>query len=158
VSKTGAVVGLAGIVALVGATVVATSRRDALTVGPARNVPPPAERVRVEVLNAGGVSGRARAATLELRNFGFDVVHYGNADRFDRDSSAVVDRVGRPDLATAVADALGIRRVSSEADPNLFVDVTVFLGKDWTGSALVMIAEDSVPVREPWDPRGWIGR
>ena len=157
-SRAAAIIGLVGALALVGASVLATSRRDLVTAGPVRNVTLPAERVRVEVLNAGGVSGRARAATRELREFGFDVVHYGNADRFDRDSSAVVDRVGRPDLARAVAEALRIRTVTSEPDPNLFVDVTVFLGREWTGWASATVAEDSVPVREPWDPRAWIGR
>jgi predicted NBD/HSP70 family sugar kinase len=37
----------------------------------------------------------------------------------------VIDRVGRPDLAEAVANALGIPNVLTQPDPNLFVDVTV---------------------------------
>ena len=117
----------------------------------------PTERVRVEVLNAGGVSGLAREATLRLRDVGFDVVHFGNARAFDRDSSAVIDRVGRPDLAEAVANALGIRNVLTEPDPNLFVDVTVLLGRTWSGPAGASESRQP-PQRAPWDPRGWLGR
>ena len=48
-------------------------------------------RVTVEVLNAGGVSGMARAATVALRSAGFDVVSFGNASSFDQVESVVVD-------------------------------------------------------------------
>lgn len=116
----------------------------------------PAERVRVEVLNAGGVSGVARDATVHLRDAGFDVVHFGNARAFDREGSVVIDRVGRPDLAEAVAKALGIGNVLTEPDPNLFVDVSVMLGRTWQG--LDLSALGAPPVRAPWDPRGWLGR
>ena len=37
-------------------------------------------RVRVEVLNAGGEDGMARLATEHLRDQGFDVVFFGNAE------------------------------------------------------------------------------
>ena len=59
------------------------------------------------------------------------MVSYGNAASFDRDSSAVLDRVGRPEWARDVATALGIRSVESEQDTNLYVDVSVVLGRDW---------------------------
>jgi len=155
-SRLGVFVGLLGIIAVTAAALYATSKADVVTTGAIRNVAPPTERVRVEVLNAGGVPGLARAATLELRDIGFDVVHFGNAGSFDRDSSTVVDRVGRPELARAVADALGMDRVVSEPDPNLFVDVTVLLGREWSDPGPP--AEDTLTAREPWDPRGWIGR
>lgn len=118
----------------------------------------PGERVRVEVLNAGGVSGQARAATGRLRAVGFDVVQWGNARSFDRDSSVVIDRVERVDLARAVANALGIGNVLSEPDPNLFVDVTVLLGREWSAKALEGVQSEATPRRAPWDPRGWLGR
>jgi hypothetical protein len=115
------------------------------------------ERVRVEVLNAGGVPGMAAAATEELRQAGFDVVHFGNAGAFDADRpSAVIDRVGRTDFARAVAASLGIDNVLSEPDPNLFVDVTVVVGGAWTPeiAAGAVEAEDDLP---RWDPRSWFG-
>jgi hypothetical protein len=117
----------------------------------------PRERVRVEVLNAAGVAGLAREVTNVLRDDGFDVVQMGNAGSFDRDTTLVIDRVGREDLAEGVANALGIRNVLSEPDPNLFVDVTVLLGRDWAERAAGDPA-GGPPDRAPWDPRGWLGR
>ena len=92
----------------------------------------PEGRVRVEVLNAGGVGGLARDATDYLRDEGFDVVYFGNADAFGRDSTLVFDRVNRLETARAVADALGIDNVVSEPDSNRYVDVSVWLGSTWT--------------------------
>ena len=88
--------------------------------------------VRVEVLNGGGLAGVAREATTALRDLGYDVVYYGNAGTFSEDLSVVMDRVGRVEAARLVADALGIRQVVSEPDSNLYVDVTVRLGPDWS--------------------------
>ena len=89
-------------------------------------------RIRVEVLNGSGVPGVARDATRILRDSGFDVVWYGNAETYSDDSSVVMDRVGALETATLVADALGIPRVRSEPDSTLFLEVTVRLGPDWT--------------------------
>ena len=114
------------------------------------------ERVRVEVYNGGGVSGMAREATRVLRENGFDVVKYGNAASFDPDrASEVVDRVGRDDMARAVAATLGIDNVGSDPDPNLYVDVTVVVGREWEAPA-----EDAPPAGVEgrfswWDPREW---
>jgi hypothetical protein len=104
------------------------------------------------------LAGQARAATVRLRDLGFDVVSFGNAGSFDRESSSVVDRVGRPELARAVARVLGVEQVVSDVDPNLFVDVSVFLGQDWQGGEGAADGEGPPPDRELWDPRGWIGR
>lgn len=97
----------------------------------------PAERVRVQVLNASSVPGLAARGRSHLRERGFDVVEIGNATGFAPDSSLVLDRVGRMELARAVADAAAIPRVYARPDSNLFVDVTVILGRDW--------APDSIP-------------
>lgn len=114
-------------------------------------------RVRVDIENAGGVTGMARAATDLLRPAGFDVVKYGNASSFDPDlQTAVIDRVGRNDQAQAVAKVLGIDNVLSEPDPNLYVDVTVVLGRAWDLDVL----SSQIEVPGPWswwDPRGWFG-
>ena len=92
---------------------------------------PARDRVTVDVRNAGGVTGMARAATDRLRGAGFDVVGIGNAGQFGLESSVVIDRVGKLETAAAVAEALGIDSVTSDPDPNLFVDVTVRLGSEW---------------------------
>ncbi len=92
----------------------------------------PTERVRVQVLNATPTHGLARRATDVLRDRGFDVVETGNAPRgTSPESSVVLDRVGRVEIARQVADALGIQRVESNRDTNLILDVTVILGRDW---------------------------
>ncbi len=117
----------------------------------------PGERVRVEVLNAGGMTGMASDATDRLRDVGFDVVQWGNARSFDQDSTVVIDRVGRMDLAQGVANAMGIHNVRSEPDSNLYVDVTVLLGRDWSGTAGEVGPARTAPARAPWDPRGWLG-
>lgn len=92
---------------------------------------PGTDRVTVEVRNAGGIAGMARAATDHLRSAGFDVVTLGNAASFDQEGSVVIDRIGEFNRAVAVAGALGIDSMRSEPDPGLYVDVTVRLGSDW---------------------------
>jgi len=87
-------------------------------------------RGRVEVLNATTRSGLAADATDRLRDAGFDVVHFGNAETVP-DSSAVVDRIGDADIARAVADELGIDRIRTNVDSTLYLDVTVILGVDF---------------------------
>jgi hypothetical protein len=115
-------------------------------------------RVRIEVLNGGGVNGMARAATEVLRDSGFDVVSFGNAAAFDPSRpSAVVDRVGRTDMALAVAKALGIDSVQTDPDPNLYVDVSVVLGQEWM-APVATTADEAPEPRAPWDPRSWLDR
>ena len=110
----------------------------------------PGERVRVEVLNGGGILGRALEARNRLRNRGFDVVYYGNQRPFERDSSVVIDRIGRPDLAEAVASVLGIQTVRTELEANLLLDVSVVLGREWVPQAG---AEPASPAPAWWDLR-----
>ncbi len=101
---------------------------------PASSVPAPAGRVRVEVLNASGRPGLAREGTRILRDRGFDVVSFGNAEGFSPDTSLVLDRAGRIETARQVADAVGIRRVQARPDANLYLDATVVLGRDWNAA------------------------
>ncbi len=119
----------------------------------------PEGRIRVEVLNAGGVSGMARDATRRLRSVGFDVVGFRNAGEFDPERpSVVIDRVGRTDVAQAVADALGIDNVQSEPGPNLYVDVSVLVGSEWRRPDTAAEIGGDGAERVWWDPRGWLGR
>lgn len=106
--------------------------------GPVR----PRERIRVEVLNAAGVPGLARAATQRLRDAGLDVVYYGNASTFGRDSSVVLVRLDDRAAARRVGEAAGIDRIRAERDTTLYVDVTVVLGRDW--AARQGLAADSL--------------
>lgn len=93
---------------------------------------PPADPVRVEVLNASGRAGLARDVMRALRDEGFDVVSIGNAPAgTDPARSRVVDRVGKPERARAVADALSVDSVLSQPDTTLYLDATVLIGRDW---------------------------
>jgi hypothetical protein len=107
---------------------------------------------RVEVLNASGRAGLARAATRRLRDEGFDVVYFGNASGFDGDSSVVLARTSADSVARAAARGLGIRSVRAAPDETLLLDATVVIGRDWA-------AADSVAA-EPADARWWqrVGR
>jgi len=98
-------------------------------------VEPPAtwDRIRVEVLNGAGVPGLAARARDHLRAEGFDVVYYGNAPSFDRETTVVLARTEPAGAARAVAGRLGVTRVEVAPDSARFVDVTVLLGSDWPG-------------------------
>lgn len=109
-------------------------------------------RVRVEVLNGAGVDGLARQVTDRLRDRGFDVVYYGNAERFGYDTSVALARVDSLEPARRVAEALGLRRVRHEPDRDLYLDVTVILGTDLTRivEGLDSVQASSTPVRPGW--------
>ena len=111
-------------------------------------------RVRVEVLNAGGREDMARLATDHLRDRGFDVVYFGNADTFGQDSTLVLDRAGRPRAAVAVGEALGTHWVESQPDANLYLDVTVLLGSGWVPD--VSGEEDETGEVPWWDVRRFL--
>jgi hypothetical protein len=131
---------LAAVLLLVGAFVISFARglrwsgrsADASPAGNTAVTAAPFEepRGRVDVRNATATSGLAADVTDRLRAAGFDVVHYGNADTVP-DSSAVIDRIGNPDIARAVADALGINRIRTAVDSTLYLDATVILGIDF---------------------------
>jgi hypothetical protein len=127
---------------LLGSLVVGMTRRSA-----EEGVARPADiefaerRIQVEVLNATAIPRLAQRGTDRLRNQGFDVVHFGNASGYHADSSLVLDRVGDPEAAGAVARAIGVSRVRSEPDSTLFLAVTVILGTDWEG------VEEATPAR-----------
>lgn len=152
-----AVLGVIGLAALFALAVRFAADGGASAADPGPAFAPPTERVRVEILNGGGIDGAARAATSRLREIGFDVVHFGNAGSFDRDSSVVIDRVGRIELARSVADALGIPDVLSRPDSNLYLEVSVLLGRDWSEAPLPAGGEDP-DAGARVDPRRWFGR
>ncbi|MFN2566212.1 MAG: LytR C-terminal domain-containing protein [Gemmatimonadaceae bacterium] len=96
-----------------------------------RAVAPHGVRIRVQVLNATPTRGLARRATVFLRDRGFDVVDVATAPHA-RDSTLVLDRSGHPSWAELVARALGGARVESRPDSSRYLDVTVFVARDWT--------------------------
>jgi hypothetical protein len=90
----------------------------------------PAERVRVQVLNATRIRGLGRRAMLYLRDQGFDVVELGTIST-TRDETLVLDRSGRSEWAKRVAAALDGASVEERPDSSRYLDVTVLIGRSW---------------------------
>lgn len=111
--------------------------------------PPPGnrDRIRVEVLNAGGRSGMALQATDFLRTQGIDVVSWGNAAAFSEDPSEIIDRVGDGPLTQWLSEALGIDSVSSQPDSSRLVEATVRLGPEWAVPEPQIV---ETPAQKPW--------
>lgn len=112
-------------------------------------------RIRVEVRNGSGVAGAAGRTTEFLRDRGFDVVDFGNADRFDHERTVVLDRVGDPHKAREVATALRGVPIRSDPDSSLFLDVTVMIGEDFE-SVVSRAEEEGEPEAGGW--RRWLDR
>lgn len=87
-------------------------------------------RIRVEVRNGSGIPGAAGRMTAFLRDAGFDVVDFGNADGFDEERTTVIDRIGDPAPAREVAAVLRGVPIRTEPDSSLYLDVTVMVGTD----------------------------
>ncbi len=89
--------------------------------------------VQVEVLNGCGKNGIADKFTELLRKNKFDVVNTGNYRSFDVNYSIVIDRTGKMQNATKLADLLNIDRknVIQQINKNYFLDVTLIIGKDY---------------------------
>lgn len=84
----------------------------------------------VEVLNASGRDGDARAGTRLLRRAGIDVVYFGNADQM-LDSTRIIVRRGDARVGERVRDVLRVGRVESAPDSGRLLDVSVLLGVDF---------------------------
>ncbi len=108
----------------------------------------PRPRIRVEVRNGSGLPGAAERMTELLRRRGFDVVDFGNADRFDHERTHVLDRIGNRAYAREVAAVLQGVPIESAPDSSLYLDVTVMIGRD-----LDEIMERAVP--EEAGDSGW---
>ena len=116
--------------------------------------PPPVERarIRVQVRNGSGIPGAAAEVTEFLRDAGFDVVDFGNAEEFDEPRTVVIDRVGAPDRAREVAAALRGVPIRSAVDTTLYLDVTVLVGRD----APDLLSGGDAEEDGGW--RAWLGR
>ena len=92
--------------------------------------PPQNQHVRVRVVNASGVNGLARRATLYLREFGYDVVDFSSSSAGGA-STRIVVHTGHRDWGERRQRALGVGTVGADADSSRYVDLTVFIGRDW---------------------------
>jgi len=89
--------------------------------------------IQVEVRNGAGIDHLAARATEYLRDRGFDVVEVGNYESFQQEQSVVIDRVGDPEAARKVAEALGLPpgRVRQEVRRQYYLDASVIIGDDY---------------------------
>ncbi len=95
-------------------------------------IPGEGERITVEVLNATGVDGLARATTRQLRRAGIDVVYFGTASSDTLEQTYIAVRRGDTTAAVRIRAALGVGRIVVEPDSRLLLDASVFLGRDIT--------------------------
>ncbi len=92
-----------------------------------------ARRIQVEVLNGCGENGLAEKITNYLRGHNVDVVSRGNYEHFNVPKTTVLDRVGKTERSDRLASLLGLSKnyVQVERDPNLQLDATIVIGKDY---------------------------
>ena len=100
----------------------------------ARNLDALEDRIEVEVLNGCGIPGVAEQFTDYLRDRGYDVVRFTNAQRYDYPRTLVVNRGTEFTQARLVAQSLGVESnaVENMPDPSLQLDVTIVLGQDYS--------------------------
>jgi LCP family protein required for cell wall assembly len=97
---------------------------------------PIGDQVNIEILNGSGNPGQAQSLRNYFLEYGFNVVHYGNALRNDYQNTMVIDRIGRPSLAKQIADIINCREVYTRIDKTLLVDVTIIIGNDFEGKVV----------------------
>ncbi len=85
----------------------------------------------VLVLNGCGASGVGERTARALRELGYDVVDYRNADRFDYDETFVVDRTGDFDSAVRLARRLDLVQVIQQIPRTPLVDLVLVVGSDY---------------------------
>jgi hypothetical protein len=91
-------------------------------------------RIRVRVLNVSGVPGLARRATNHLREYGFDVVDFGSGRRDGETRTRISNHTSHADWPLRVQRALGVGVIATDPDTSRYVDLTVYLGRDWRPS------------------------
>ena len=88
--------------------------------------------IQLEVLNGTTEPKAAQRLREALRAGGFDVVDMGNYKASNVEHTTVIGRTADQSAAISVASYLGVdkSRVLSQPDKNLFLDVSVIVGKD----------------------------
>jgi len=94
---------------------------------------PIGNEINIEILNGSTNPGQAQSLRNYFVEYGFNIVHYGNAPRNDYEKTLVVDRIGRPSLAKRLADIINCQEVHTRIDKTLMVDVTIIIGNDFEG-------------------------
>ena len=94
--------------------------------------PPPSREVESVVLvqNGCGTEDIGLRTTRYLRDRGFDVVDFKNADSFDYEETIVVDRAGDMGAALEVARMLRIPNVIQQIPETPLEDIIIIVGAD----------------------------
>lgn len=87
-------------------------------------------RIRVEVRNGSGEPRAAESMTSFLRDHGFDVVDYGNAETFDHERTEIHVHGANPAVAREVAAVLSGVPIRDAEIVSPYLDVTVIVGAD----------------------------
>jgi len=87
-------------------------------------------RIRVEVRNGSGQPRAAESMTSFLRDQGFDVVDYGNAETFDHERTEILVHGADPRVAREVAAVLSGVPIRDAKVVSPYLDVTVIVGAD----------------------------
>ncbi len=89
----------------------------------------------VEILNGTDVPGLARRTANLFQSFGYGVRTIANADHNQHVVTRVIDRRGRPELASEVVELMGCSsdRIATEIATDAAADITIVLGGDFNG-------------------------
>ena len=98
----------------------------------------------VEILNGTTVTGLAGRTAELFRDFGYDVISVGNADRNDHERTLIIDRSGHHEMARAFGDLIRSRNIRFESpheahyenDAGFIMhrsDFILILGRDFNG-------------------------
>ena len=105
--------------------------------------------ITVEVLNGTAVNGLAGRTAEMLRNFGFDIISIGNADRNSYEKTLIIQRTTDETMVKSFSDVIrcdNIRKeITPEAKENEAViqdteykaDITVLIGRDFNGRYVI---------------------
>jgi len=102
-----------------------------------------AERtLTVEVLNGTPTNGLAGKTADILRNFGYDIISIGNADRNNYESTVIINRAGEESMVNAFADVIRCKNIRNEVSGmeesnaqnfEYKADITLIIGRNFDG-------------------------
>ena len=92
-----------------------------------------AEGATIEVLNGTLTAGLAQRTATELRNKGYLVARFGNADRADYAQTVLIDFSGKNYTLETLARLLQVdpANIYHRTDPSVAVDIRLILGQDY---------------------------
>lgn len=94
-------------------------------------------RLRVDILNGNGIPGIGQAVASKLDPAEFQVVNNANADNFEHpDTVILIYDTGNEMVNNArkITKALGLGRIEARPPNQDVVDITIVVGKDYTGT------------------------